>query len=66
MPFAGDCEDFAFTLQRVIGGNVWYVKREGRESHAVLVKNGLVYDSLSKYRTKKEEYQGDFVFIMKP
>ena len=66
MPFAGDCEDFAFTLQGIIGGDVWYVTREGRQAHAVLVKDGLVYDSLSKHKVKKEFYQGEFIYIMKP
>lgn len=66
MPFAGDCEDFAFTLQGIIGGDVWYVTRKGRQAHAVLVKDGLVYDSLSKHKVKKEFYQGEFIYIMKP
>ena len=64
--FFGDCEDYAFSLQGQIGGNVWYVARKGQQAHAVLVKGGLVYDSLSKYIIKKEDYQGEFVFIMKP
>ena len=66
VPFTGDCEDYAFTLQGVVGGSVWYVARGGRQAHAVLVKDGLVYDSLSRYVVKKELYQGEFIFIMKP
>lgn len=43
-PFYGDCEDFAFTLQRVIGGSVYHVTASNIH-HAILIKDGIVYDS---------------------
>lgn len=63
--FYGDCEDFAFTLQRVIGGDVWHVARGSESAHAALVKGGIVYDSLSRYPVLMNRYSGDFLFIMK-
>ena len=63
-PFSGDCEDFAFTLQKVIGGDVWYVDKGERLAHAALVKNGIVYDSLSRYPILKSWYNGEFKYIM--
>lgn len=65
IPFYGDCEDYAFTLQRAIGGDVWYIEREGRSAHAALVKNGIVYDSLFKHPVNQSAYRGEFLFIMK-
>ena len=44
-PFYGDCEDAAFTLQKQIGGDVWYVLLNNGTAHAALVKNGIVYDN---------------------
>jgi len=65
IPFYGDCEDYAFTLQRVIGGDVWHIDREGKSAHAALVKNGIVYDSLFKHPINQSAYRGEFLFIMK-
>ncbi|MCP4791690.1 MAG: hypothetical protein GY881_15805 [Gammaproteobacteria bacterium] len=65
IPFRGDCEDFALTLQKQIGGNVWFVAREGKENHAALVKNGFVYDSLSAHPIDMNEYQGEFIYIIR-
>ncbi len=42
--FYGDCEDFAFSLQQDIGGKVYYTFLNKSLPHAVLVKDGLVYD----------------------
>lgn len=63
-PFAGDCEDFAFTLQRQIGGDVYYVLHNERGAHAVLEKNGMIYDNLNDTPMSAEEYPGFFVGIM--
>lgn len=65
--FRGDCEDFAFTLQYEIGGQVWYVilPRKVDNKHAVLVKDNWVYDNLHKHPVKLENYNGDFVGYFK-
>lgn len=55
-PFSGDCEDFAFTLQRKIGGEVWAFTHSDKENHAALVLNGMVYDSLRKHPVSLEKY----------
>ncbi|PWI34741.1 hypothetical protein DI392_00190 [Vibrio albus] len=58
-PFYGDCEDFAFTLQQQIGGKVWHVKLKNRNHHAVLVKNGMVYDL--NYKILRDIYPAQFI-----
>ena len=55
-PFSGDCEDFAFTLQRQIGGEVWAFTYDNNVNHAALVLNGVVYDSLRKHPVSIEKY----------
>lgn len=64
-PFYGDCEDAAFTLQKVIGGDVWYIDTGKPIAHAALVKNGIVYDSLSRYPIPKGQYRGRFIYMMR-
>ena len=64
-PFMGDCEDYSASLQGAIGGDVWYVIIPNGIAHAVLVKNGIVYDSLSRYPMPKSQYNGDFKHIMR-
>ncbi|QDP55688.1 MAG: hypothetical protein Tp138OMZ00d2C19078241_20 [Prokaryotic dsDNA virus sp.] len=62
-PFEGDCEDFAFTLQRQIGGDVWYIVRaEG--AHAALDVDGIIYDNMSKHPIPRVSYPGVFVTIL--
>lgn len=64
--FYGDCEDFAFTLQKQIGGEVWYVKLDdesGYRYHAVLVKDGITYDYLYK-SSWVDNYPAWFMFVM--
>ncbi len=62
-PFEGDCEDYAFTLKKQIGGDVWYVlRKEG--AHAVLVKNNITYDFLARRSMHRDNYPGKFVFVM--
>ena len=63
-PFYGDCEDAAFTLQKQIGGDVWYVLLNNGTAHAALVKNGIVYDNRKARPTLKSDYDGNFRFIM--
>ncbi|MGE6416187.1 hypothetical protein ACQKDY_00425 [Alteromonas macleodii] len=55
-PFYGDCEDFAFTLQKKIGGEVWAFTHNDNVNHAALVLNGMVYDSLRKRPISIEKY----------
>lgn len=55
-PFEGDCEDFAFTLQLQIGGEVWAFTHNDNVNHAALVLNGVVYDSLRKHPVSVEKY----------
>lgn len=62
-PFSGDCEDFAFTLQRAIGGQVMYTILE-RTAHAVLLKDGVIYDSRYKWPISAEDYQGAVIYEM--
>ena len=62
-PFKGDCEDFAFTLQNMIGGDVWYTFTHEGIAHAVLVKDDMVYDTFY-HITEKSEYPGKFMYIM--
>ena len=64
--FYGDCEDFAFTLQKQIGGEVWYVKLDDKTKfsvHAVLVKDGVTYDYIYK-SSWKENYPARFLWVM--
>lgn len=56
-PFMGDCKDFAFTLQRQIGGEVMKVYYKNI-SHAVLIKDGYVYDNMLPQPVRAEEYEG--------
>jgi hypothetical protein len=63
-PFTGDCEDYALTLQKQIGGDVWYVVLPGKRAHAVLAKNGIAYDFRFKRSIKVESYPGRFSHIM--
>ena len=63
-PFYGDCEDFAFTLRRQIGGDVWLIRLEDRSYHAALVKNNLVYDNNSRRPIKRMDYHGRFIRVM--
>ncbi|HAD90959.1 MAG TPA: hypothetical protein DCG36_12425 [Alteromonas macleodii] len=55
-PFQGDCEDFAFTLQLQIGGEVWAFTHDDSVNHAALVLNGVVYDSLRKHPLSIDKY----------
>jgi predicted transglutaminase-like cysteine proteinase len=50
--FYGDCEDLAFTLQKIIGGRVFKVKLKDsfyseNPYHAVLVVNNIVIDNIN-------------------
>jgi hypothetical protein len=47
-PFKGDCEDFAFAVQYMVGaGSVYSVYRysTGQVDHAVFVHGGMVWDN---------------------
>ena len=57
-PFYGDCEDFAFTLQKQIGGDVWAMTHTERVNHAVLIVDGIVYDNFFKIPTPLDKYPG--------
>jgi predicted transglutaminase-like cysteine proteinase len=50
--FYGDCEDLAFSLQKIIGGSVFKVKLKDsfysdNPYHAVLVVNNIVIDNIN-------------------
>lgn len=68
-PFRGDCEDFAFTLQKQIGGIVlWMAKGEYcaiDAPHAVLLVDGVVYDNCADDPIKLEKYKGNLGFVMR-
>ena len=55
--FTGDCEDFAFTLQRQIGGKVMRVLYAD-SWHAVLITDGYVFDNAMKTPIAVSSYQG--------
>ena len=59
--FYGDCEDFAFSLQNVIGGKVMYTINDYGH-HAVLLKNNTVYDSSHKWPIKVKNYPNKLLF----
>lgn len=59
-PFFGDCEDFAFTLQRAVGGVVFYVYTPEGTPHAVLVKGGFVFDNQHPHPVAFDYYPGKF------
>lgn len=64
-PFSGDCEDYAFSLQLQIGGDVWVVKLNGRSGyHAVLVKDGIVYDNIYSWTHTRDDYPARFIKII--
>lgn len=63
-PFYGDCEDYAFTLQRVIGGDVWLIQLPDSTHHAALVKNSTVYDNNSRWPIERSKYDGRFIRVM--
>jgi len=63
-PFEGDCEDYALTLQKQIGGDVWYVVHNTLGAHAVLVKNQITYDFLARRSMDIEVYPGEFIYVM--
>lgn len=64
-PIRGDCEDFAFSLKRQIGGDVWAVSRNGNVDHAVLIKNGVVYDSLLSRPSQLDDYHNRPIYIIR-
>ena len=63
--FYGDCEDFAFTLQNQIGGSVWHVIIMGGpfdyENHAVLKKDGYIYENIERAPIPVERYDALFL-----
>ncbi len=59
-PFMGDCEDMAFTLQRQIGGEVMKAYYKNM-SHAVLIKDGYIYDNILPQPVRAEVYDGVIV-----
>ena len=65
LAFKGDCEDFAFTLQIQIGGDVWYVLLPNKTAHAVLVIGDKCYCNRYKRPISKSRYHGEFLFVMK-
>jgi hypothetical protein len=60
-PFSGDCDDFAFSLQKEIGGKVWYTSFKDEGAHAVLVKDGIVFD-FYKGKMPVNEYPSKLLF----
>ena len=62
----GDCEDYSFTKKREIGGEVWHVVLPDQHHHAVLLKDGWVFDMLNSSPVAKESYRGIWLFQMEP
>ena len=72
--FVGDCEDFAFTMQRIVGaGSVFMAvlptgnveeDAEGRPNHAVFVYAGIVWElDGSSLRIERYEQGGRKIFF---
>jgi len=61
-PFYGDCEDFAFTLQKQIGGEVWAMTHTAQQAHAVLIVDGIVYDNFFRIPTPIDDYPGEKLY----
>ncbi len=59
--FIGDCEDFAFSMQHAIGGEVWYIILPIHQAHAALVRGGHVYDNLHIHPVLLKNYNGVFI-----
>lgn len=64
--FVGDCEDFAYTLQGEIGGEVWHVVLPDGRHHAVVKRDGWVYDNLHKRPVKSGIYPARWLRLMPP
>ena len=52
-------------VRHLIGGEVWYIDTGTYPAHAALVKGGWVYDSIYTRRVSKQNYKGEFKFIMR-
>ena len=64
--FYGDCEDYAFSLQQKMGGEVWHVVLPDKRHHAILLSDNYVYDSLQTQRIRKNKYKAAWLFVIKP
>ena len=64
-PFFGDCEDYSLSLQKQIGGDVWYIILPNGTAHAALVKNNTVYDNMFRRPIPLESHSGQFIYKMK-
>ena len=42
----GDCEDYALTLQKQVGGQLWYVKARDQQAHMILCLHNQCADNL--------------------
>ena len=62
----GDCEDYAFTKKREIGGEVWHVVLPDWRHHAVLLKDAMVYDTLNDVPVPHASYKALWLFTMSP
>ncbi|MAP95950.1 MAG: hypothetical protein CMK07_13460 [Ponticaulis sp.] len=60
--FEGDCEDFAFTLQKAFGGGDVVYASVDKVGHAVLLKDGWVYCNLCSKPYKLADYTAGTVF----
>ena len=65
--FAGDCEDFAFSMQAQLGGVVWHVVLHDGRHHAVLLLDGWVYDNLHGRPVRRAVYPAKaWLVVMTP
>ena len=60
--YAGDCEDFALTVRKLIpkyaDWDIWFCKvHSSQEGHAVLRKNDIVLCNMCKYETSLKDYE---------
>ncbi|GAA5219309.1 hypothetical protein ACFSJ3_18970 [Corallincola platygyrae] len=61
--FAGDCEDFAYSLAMKIGGEVWFTYNAKKVPHAVVVTEyGMVFDNELEWPMRKDVYPNKLLF----
>lgn len=56
-PVAGDCEDYAMTLQQAAGGQLWEVFDDGPQSHMILCQESRCADNNSALLFSLDPYR---------
>jgi len=56
-PVKGDCEDYAMTLQKAAGGQLWEVFDDGPQSHMILCQESRCADNNSALSFSLDPYR---------